>query len=159
MPLHFIQLYSSQARITSSESVEDRNDLGHSRNIGRRSNSEFDDLTTTTNRPTIAKSIGLNSTSDLYIIHNQRHSIHTKRTMPSVIYEVEDAIGKRKREFNPIDERDIEREKEMQMKLAAARYADISTSPNPVYSTSTSVVCPDRAPIACQHHVRGHVHA
>ena len=42
--------------------------------------------------------------------------------MPSIMYEVEDAIGKRKREFNAPDERDIEREKEMQMKLAAARY-------------------------------------
>lgn len=42
--------------------------------------------------------------------------------MPSVMYEVEDAIGKRKREFNASDERVIEREKEMQMKLAAARY-------------------------------------
>ena len=53
--------------------------------------------------------------------------------MPSVMYEVEDAIGKRKREFNAIDERDIEREKEMQMKLAAARYVSISPSSNPMY--------------------------
>lgn len=53
--------------------------------------------------------------------------------MPSVMYEVEDAIGKRKREFNAIDERDIEREKEIQMKLAAARYVSISPSLNPMY--------------------------
>lgn len=46
--------------------------------------------------------------------------------MPSLMYEVDDAIGKRKREFNAPDERDIERE-EMQIKLAAARYVQILT--------------------------------
>ena len=55
--------------------------------------------------------------------------------MPSLMFEVEDAVGKRKREFNLIDERDNEREKEIQAKLAASWYVEISTSTDPVYQT------------------------
>lgn len=48
--------------------------------------------------------------------------------MPSFIHELDNATGKRKRDSNGLDERDLDREKEVQMKIAAARYG-YSTSP------------------------------